>query len=254
MNLTQKLLFTPILLAGLAQANIVQLAPVSDGDGTIGAAIDYQVFSGTITTDNSGNADIVLLFNYRVPGNNNPSTALGQYQAFGFNLNLGDLLFQVGSEKYGIALTSHSGAPNSANSSGFASVTQGHFYETDSLLTAQTVLNNPSNVHYRNNSLVWLGGNVTDLGALTQTVTYLGSSGPEYKIELTGALPQEFLADVNAHQGFQVEFASATCGNGYMTGSFSGSITSTPEPVSSMLIGSGLLGLSFLRKKRAKRG
>lgn len=253
MNLTQKLLFTPFLLAGLAQATIVQLTPVSDGQGTIGAPADYQVFSGTITTDSSGNADIVLLFNYRDPGNNNPSTALGRYQNFGLNFNLGDLLFQVGDESYGIALTSHSGAPNSSNSSGFASVTRGHFYETNSLLTAQTVLHNPSNVHYRNNSLVWLGGNVTDLGTLTETVTYLGSSGPEYKIELTGALPQAFLADVNAHQGFQAAFASATCGNGYMTGSFSGSITSTPEPVSSILIGSGLLGVSLLRR-RARRG
>jgi len=252
MTLIKQFLVTSILLTGLANASTVSLTPINDGRGTIGPTADFAVVNGTITTNSLGYADIILNFNYQPVGAGGPSTALGGYSDGGLILNAADLLFEVGNDNYGIPVADHSGSPNGAPANLFASVVHGNFYESSTILTPQTVLNN-SYDDYRHTADVWLGGTVTDLGQLTETVTYHAGQTPSYIVELKGQLPAQFLADVAANNGFQVEFGSATCGNGYLVGSEVGSLnTPTPEPSSFVLIGLGLLALSLLTRARTK--
>jgi len=233
-----------MFLASLATAGTINLTPVNDGLGTIGTAANFAVVSGTITTNNSGFADIILNFNYRPVGTGGPSTDLGGYSFAGVNLNVGDLLFQVGNDIFGIPLESHSGSPNGANPALFASVTAGHFYEASSELTANTVLNNPGFV-FRPNSDVWLGGTVTDLGTFTETVNFFSGQTPSYVVEFKGQLPALFLADVANHGGLTTDFGSATCGNGLLVGG-------VPEPTTLALAGGGLLLVGLLRRRIAQ--
>jgi hypothetical protein len=243
----KQLLLTCAFFAGLANAGSINLTPINDGRGTVGTAANFAVVSGTVTTNSSGFADILLDFNYRPTGNGGPSTPLGAYLLGGVTLDVGDVLFQVGGHDYGIAIASHSGSPNGSNASLFATVQAGHFYESTSLLTADTVLNHPS-FGFRPTADVWLGAAVTDLGTLTETITYHAGQTPDYVVELTGQLPASFLADVAANNGLSADFASATCGNGLLVGS--GTLGSVPEPASLSLIGGGLLALALLTRRR----
>jgi hypothetical protein len=246
------ILLSTLLLGALANATTISMTPVQDGKGTIGTPSYFEVVGGTITINSQGAADIVLNYDYHPTGSGGPTTTLGEYNYGGTNLNTGDLLFEVGNTDFGIAIENHSGAPNGGNASQFASETAGNFYEASTLLTAQTVLNNPPGADYRNNTDVWLGGTLTDLGQFTETVTYHAGSTPEYTVELTGQLPTLFLNDVNADGGFQVQFSSATCGNGELVGSESGILTKTPEPASIGLIGLGLVGIALVGRGRKK--
>ena len=247
----RRLILSSIFLASLATAGTINLTPINDGLGTIGATANFQVVSGTITTNNTGFADIVLDFNYHPVGSGGPSTPLGQWALGGVNLNVGDLLFQVGSHDYGIPLASHSGSPDGANPALFANVTAGHFYQSSTELIANTVLNSPG-FGFRPNADVWLGGTVTDLGTLTESITFHSGQTPSYIVEFTGQLPSSFLSDVNANGGLvSADFASATCGNGLLTGN--GNLGSVPEPTSLLLAGGGLLALGLIRRQQGKR-
>ena len=242
-------LFTTLVFSMMAHAETISLSPISDGRGTIGELSGFMVVDGSITIGGSGNVDILLNFNYATPGAGGPSTDLGTYSDFGITLDVADLVFQVGSDNYGIPILSHSGAPNGGTASQFASVLAGHFYQATNLLTAQTVLNNPGLI-YRNNADVWLGNSVTDLGTLTETITSHGSSTPKYTVEFTGQLPASFLTDANTN-GFEVGFGSAICGNGYLVGS----AAPVPEPASVVLMASVLLALTachFIKGRRSR--
>jgi hypothetical protein len=246
----RRFILSSIFLASLATAGTINLTPINDGRGTIGTDANFKVVSGTITTTSTGFADIVLDFNYHPVGSGGPSTPLGQWTLAGVNLNVGDLLFQVGSNDYGIPLASHSGSPDGANPALFANVTAGHFYKSTNELTANTVLNSPG-FNFRPNADVWLGASVTDLGTLSETITFNSGQTPSYIVEFTGQLPASFLADVNANGGaVSADFASATCGNGLLVGN--GNLGSVPEPTSLLLAGGGLLALGLLRRQRGR--
>ncbi len=247
----RRLILSSIFLASLATAGTINLTPINDGKGTIGTAANFQVVSGTITTNNAGFADIVLDFNYHPVGSGGPSTPLGAWVFSGVTFNVGDLLFQVGSHDYGIPLASHSGSPDGANPALFANVTAGHFYQSTNELTANTVLNSPG-FNFRPNADVWLGATVTDLGTFTESITFNSGQTPSYIVEFTGQLPSSFLADVNANGGLvSADFASATCGNGLLTGN--GNLGSVPEPASLLLAGGGLLALGLLGRQRGRK-
>jgi hypothetical protein len=199
----KRFLLLGVAVAGLVQGTTVSLNPIADGRGTIGDPGDFMVVNGSVTTNNTGFADILLNFNYRTSGAGGPSSPLGPFPDFGSTLNVGDLLFQVGSHDYGIPLFDHSGAPNGGNAALFANVLHAHFYQSTTDLNALTVLNNPPNVDYRKTTNVWLGGSVIDLGLLTETITFSGGSTPKYTVELTGQLPAAFLSDIIASAGGQ---------------------------------------------------
>ena len=245
----QRFLLSTLVFGILANAETISLSPINDGKGTIGTLSGFEVVDGTINIGNSGNVDIRLNFNYELPGAGGPSTDLGPYTDFGIVLDAADLVFQAGSDYYGIPVMSHSGAPNGGTASQFASVLAGHFYEATHLLTAQTVLNNPGLI-FRNSAYVWLGSSVTDLGTLTETITSHGSATPEYTVEFTGQLPASFLTDAN-NNGLEVGFGSAICGNGYLVGS----AAPVPEPASAVLMASVLLALTachFVKVRRSR--
>src|SRR5258708_4563879 len=125
------ILLTVLAFCAIANADtITTMSPISDGKGTIGLLSGFQVVNGTITITNTGNTDILLNFNYAAPGPGGPSTILGPYTDFGITLDAADLLFQVGSDNYGIPIVNHSGAPNGGTASQFASVVAGDFYQT----------------------------------------------------------------------------------------------------------------------------
>ncbi len=234
-----------LFVAAVAKATSLGLTPIGDGRGTIGDPAAFAVVDGSVNIDPSGMADIVLRFDYQRPGGQGPGADLGSYNYGSIILSIGDLLFEVGDNKYGIPLKNHSGAPNGGNEDLFANLRKGHFYQTDSFLTTETVLNT-TDLGFRQGFDIWLGATVSDLGKLKETVTREPGTST-YTVEFIGKLPQSFLDDVAAHNTLKVEFGSATCGNGYLVGELGSPV---PEPLSLALIGSGLLAFGCLRRKK----
>src|ERR1700683_483929 len=107
----QRFLLTIMFFGAIANAETITLSPINDGNGTIGELSGFEVVNGSINISGSGSVDILLNFNYAAPGAGGPSTVLGSYSDFGVTLDAADLLFQVGSDDYGIPIVSHSGAP-----------------------------------------------------------------------------------------------------------------------------------------------
>src|SRR5580765_6605096 len=100
-------LLTTLFYGVIANAETISLSPISDGRGTIGELSGFMVVDGSITISSSGHTDILLNYNYKAPGAGGPSTVLGPYSDFGITLDAADLLFQVGSDNYGIPIVSH---------------------------------------------------------------------------------------------------------------------------------------------------
>jgi len=236
-----------LFVSALAKATSLGLTPVDDGRGTIGDPAAFAVIDGSVNIDLQGMADIVLRFNYQTPGSDGPSSDLGSYNHGGIILSVGDLLFEVGGHKYGIPLTDHSGAPNGGDVDLFANVLKGHFYQTDSFLTTDTVLNT-NDTSYRPGFDVWLGATVSDLGNFEEQVSREPGTST-YTVEFIGKMPQSFLDDVETHNALKVEFGSAVCANGYLVGELASPV---PEPVSLALIGSGLVVLGCLRRRKSQ--
>jgi hypothetical protein len=228
-----------ILATTFATATTITLTPVADGMGTVGDESQFAVQGGSITIDSSGMANITLQFNY-------PAADLNtSFTDFGIVLKPTDLLFQVGTDLYGIPIVTHSLAPDNASGT-YPTVIAGDLYQTTAFQTSQTVLDDPSGVIYRNNDPVWLGGTPTLLsGPLTETISSKGTTSPEFTVTLSGDLSGAFLSDVDA-QGVTAYFGSATCDNGFL----SGSASAVPEPQSLFLMGGTLLGLSTLLRRK----
>ena len=215
----------------------------------IGSKDIFGVFGGHVTISGTGLLDVELKFNY-------PASVLGPASdpslGTGFNWYPGDLLFKVGSDKYGIPLVNHSlftlvpATPPTA-----PSVTAFDVYKTNAFQTADDVLAGFPAVTHRTGptAVVWLGDSPIFLGGpLTHTITYTGDASIGlFKVDITGQLPASFAADVNAN-GFTVFFASTICANGYLTGSDPPS--QLPEPASLVLLATGLLGMGSVVRHR----
>ena len=191
--------------------------------------IHKLTFSNFDTTTNKLTIDID--FNY---GGGFSSGAFQPFSVAGVTLNVGDLFFSAGSDKFAVAMSSHSG------------LTQGTLYKITSSLDAQTVLNHPS-FGYRPTQEVWASNvGATVVGTGTVTATNLG--GYEYDAKIVVNTNALFRASLNSD--FTVEFESATRGNDVLTANVSASAP-TPEPASLGMMAAGLVGLFVVSKRRA---
>lgn len=235
------------------------LVPINDGFGTFGDPGSFAVKSGHVIIDNSGMADIELVFNYPVL-----DITLPQYTdtSRGVTYKPGDLLFTVAGNLFGIPIVTHSLAPNgAANPGSYPTVDKANLYSTSAFQTAGEVLSGQLGPgEYRSWFPVWLGdtpillttGAGGNPGALTENVSLTGDPTGKIKVTLNGQLPDAFVQAVLAN-GFTVSFSSTTCANGVLVGEQDPG-GEVPEPASLALFGTGLFGLGMLRHRfsRAK--
>lgn len=184
------------------------------------------------------------------------------YSLSGLNLNVGDLLFKVdGQYKYGIALHDHAGALNGGTGSPDpttgGAVSAGVLYEitngNSGVMTATQALQHTGQFIYRYDDPVWLwnqGSNLESVAAGSVTVSSSPLSGPTpgyYVHETISFTPtQEFLT-IYTGQGFELDFAAATCANDILQGSVTGTV---PEPGTLAMFILGFAGLSVSRRKK----
>jgi len=152
------------------------------------------------------------------------------------NLNIGDLLFFSGSTVYAVPLVSRDG------------LDAGDLYQVTGTQTAKQSLGLGADQdgNYRPNAPVWGSSEgATFIG--DGTVTAASTGGPtNLKVTLAFTANDAF---INGFQGSTFSFASATCGNDLIGGVIGGS--EVPEPGTWALLGAGLIGLGFLRRRAA---
>jgi hypothetical protein len=182
---------------------------------------------------------IRLYFNYGpnntslAPFNVTPSTVL----------SLGDLFITGANFTYGIALQSRTGGTS-------GNVTGGALYQVNNangMLTAAQALNNPTDINYRPNELVWLrndgSGSITNL--LAGNVVITGGGDGINQAEFIATITLNYAAGSVISNNLSVgtpniHFTSATCGN---------DILDSPEPASLGMIGFGLV-LAGIRARK----
>jgi len=200
----------------------------------IGNPSIFGIESATLTVDNSGDVSADILMNFGNGSTNYGGSNLTPFTVSGIpgvTFSATDMIITEGAAQYALILYGHNG------------LTTGGLYSITGTQTAQTVLGNPSGT-YRNNLPVWASASgAVKLGNGTVTVTDLGNgtTAPEYNVSITGITGGTALFTNGNQLAFEV--ASATCGNGVVYGT-------VPEPGTMALMGSALVGLALLRRKR----
>lgn len=200
----------------------------ADPNDVIGDPLKFDISSLTFAGLNNTALQIDIRFNFgggsSLNGFNSSNGAV--------TLNVGDLFFVTSGQTYAYILKGHDGLQTNG------------FYSITGRRTAQSVLGNPSGLSYRNNALVW--ANATGASLLSNGANNVNVVGgpTELLTNLTVNLTPAALNNLN--QGFSFYFASATCGNDEIYGSVSG----VPEPGTWALLGTGLLGVGLLRRRR----
>jgi hypothetical protein len=145
----------------------------------------------------------------------------------------GDLLFDFNGDNlydHGVAFTGNEG------------LTRGGFYGITALNTSDHYA--LPGYSYNNGEYVTIeSGALLGLVGADSKWENIAGYNPNYRWHLT--LDRSFFPS-NTNIG--ISYASATCANDYIKGSF----TTTPEPTSLSLLGLGLLGLAGLKRKKAK--
>lgn len=211
----------------------------SNGD-VVGALRRFDIEKVTVN-GNGGTFTMSVFMNY---GQEGGDTALGAITIGGFPvLNPGDIMLTSGGSNWAIPLVGHDDSTVTAGA-----MVAGNLYSVNSFLTAAQVLGNPSG-SYRPDAYVW--GKAT--GATNQgtgSVTAAGIGGAEIRVDINVVTSNAAIIQALSAGNFELLFAAATCGNDIIIGDAVPTDGQVPEPFTMAMIGSGLVGISALRRKR----
>jgi hypothetical protein len=188
--------------------------------------IDYLRLAGV----NGNTLQVDIRFNF------GGGTSLSGFNIDGFSptLKVGDLFFRTPANTYAYILKGHNGL-----------VANG-LYDITGTQDARSVLGDPSG-SYRPDAPVWASPNGAQLLSTGSRSTAIVNNQPtNLLVSLYLPMTATMISDLN--QGFDVYFASATCGNDEITGSVPPS--GLPEPGTWALLGGGLIAAGFLRRKQ----
>lgn len=244
------------LLTLLAAASIASATPVTytfndpyagqnpgtaanNGD-VVGALRRFDIQKVTMTAD-GGSVFISVFMNY---GQEGGDTSLGGIAIGSFpTLFPGDIMIRSGASKYAVPLVSHTNT-----TAGAGGLMAGNLYSVNTFLTASQVLGNPSG-SYRPDAAVW--GSSTGAAKLGNgSVSTSAIGGAEIKVDINLTTSNAAVIQALSTGNFDLLFAAATCGNDIVIGTPTPNDGQVPEPITMAMIGSGLVGLGVMRRKK----
>jgi hypothetical protein len=212
------------------------LGPFGTGAPIVGSPLIFAIQGASLTQPTLGDPNFLLTIetNYgtTIPGSPDviPSFLVG-----GVPYEIGDFLINWEGNSYAIVLSDHDG------------YTAGNLYQAPGFQLSQQVLALSPRPLYP----VWLdgGGTQEGAGALSGALTGNGTTSALYTITDSFSAPAGFLATGD----FTVEFSSAICANGFLSGTADFQVTGVPEPGTVYLLIPALAALPFLIRRKKRR-